>query len=77
MKPYLILVYGCPNLIMLFINRKKLPWNPCTHIMKQNYIIFSNQLVHGWHEVIQNVSVVPNMHGMGQTGGGGQFLKTN
>ena len=65
MKPYLILVYGCPKLIVLIINRKKLPWNPCTCIMKQNYIIFSNQLVHGWHEVIQNVSAVPNMHGMG------------
>ena len=73
MKPYLILVYGCPNLIMSFINRKNLPRNPCTRIMKQNYIIFSNQLVHGWHEVIQNVSAVPNTHGMGQTGKGGGF----
>ena len=43
--------------------------------MKQNYNIFSNQLVHSWHEVIQNVNAVPNMHGMGQMGG--QFMITN
>ena len=60
---------------MLFINRKILPWNPCTCIMKQNYIIFANQLVHSWHEVIQNVSAVPNMHGMGRMGG--SFMITN
>ena len=70
MKPYLILVYGCPKLITLFINRKNLPWNPCTRIMKQNCIIFSNQLVHSWHEVIQNINAVPNTHGMGRTEGG-------
>ena len=74
MKPYLTLVYGCPKLIKLFINRKNLPWNPCSCIMKQNYIIFANQLVHGRHEVIQNISAVPNTHGMERTGGGGVVL---
>ena len=46
-----------PKLLILFINKKKIPWNPCIHTMKQNHIIFLNQLFHSWHEVIQNVSM--------------------
>ena len=53
--------------------KKNIPWNPRIRTMKQNYIISSKQLIHSWHEVIQNVSVVLNTHGMGQTGGGGWF----
>ena len=45
-----------PKLLILFINKKNIPWNPCIHSMKQNHINFSNQLIHSWHEVIQNVS---------------------
>ena len=46
-----------PKLLILFINKKKIPWNPCICTMKQNHIIFLNQLFHNWHEVIQSVSV--------------------
>ena len=46
-----------PKLLILFINKKKIPWNPCIHTMKQNHIIFLNQLFHNWHEVIQSVSM--------------------
>ena len=56
LKLNVILVYGCQKLLILFINKKNIPWNPRIHTMKQNYIIFLNQLIHGWHEVIQNVS---------------------
>ena len=46
------------KLLILFINKKKIPWNPCIHTMKQkNHFIFLNKLFHGWHEVIQNVSM--------------------
>ena len=45
-----------PKLLILFINKKKIPWNPCIRKMKQKHFIFLNQLFHGWHEVIQNVS---------------------
>ena len=38
-----------PKLLILFINKKKIPWNPCIRTMKQNHIIFLNQLFHGWH----------------------------
>ena len=70
-----MLVYGCPKLKMLFTNKKIDLRIPVLVLMKQNYNIFSNQLVHIWHEVIQNVNAVPNMHGMGQTGG--SFMITN
>ena len=45
-----------PKFLILFINKKKITWNPCIHTMKQKSFIFLNQLSHGWHEVVQNVS---------------------
>ena len=53
----------------IILNRKNIPWNPHIRTMKQNCIIFSNQLIHIWHGVIQNVSMVLNTHGMGEWGG--------
>ena len=50
------LYFVMPKLLILFKNKKKIPWNPCIRTMKQNHIIFSNQLFHDWHEVIQIVS---------------------
>ena len=58
-----------PKLLISFINKKNIPWNSRIRTMKQNCIIFSNQLIHVWHEVIQNVSVVLNTHGMGEQRG--------
>ena len=46
-----------PKLLILFINKKNIPWNPCIHTMKQNHIIFLNLLFRDWHEVVQIVSV--------------------
>ena len=64
-----MLVYGCQKLLISFINKKDIPWNPRIRTMKQNCIIFSNQLIHSWHGVIQNVSTVLNTHGMGERRG--------
>ena len=59
-----------PKLLILFINKKKIPWNPCIHTMKQNHIIFSNQLFYDWHEVVQIVSMGTLIHiRMGWMGG--------
>ena len=63
-----ILVYGCQKLLILFKNKKNIPWDPRIHTMKQNCVIFTNQLIHVWHEVIQNVSMVLNTHGKGERG---------
>ena len=56
--------------LLTFKNKKKIPWNPCICTMKQNLIIFSNQLIHGWHEVVQMSAWVLNTHRMGRIGGG-------
>ena len=63
-----MLVNRCPKLKMLLQIRKIYLRIPVLVLMKQNYNFFSNQLVHVWYEVIQNVNAVPNMHGMGWTG---------
>ena len=64
------LYFMMPKLLILFKNKKKIPWNPCIHTMKQKsyYLIFSNQLFHDWHEVVQIISVGTLIH----MGWGGQ-----
>ena len=61
------------KLLILFINKKKIPWNPCIRTMKQNHNIFLNQLFHNWHEVVQSVSTGTLIR-MGW-GGRGRFNK--
>ena len=60
------------KMLISFINKKNIPWNPRIRTMKQNCIILSNQLIYIWHGVIQNVRAVLTTHGMGELGGGGQ-----
>ena len=71
LKLNVMLVYGSQKLLILIINEKNIPWNPRIHTMQQNYIIFSNQLIHGWHEVIQNVSTGTQYAWYGANWGGG------
>ena len=55
-----------PKLLLLFINKKKIPWNPRIRTMKQKsyYLLKSagmkSSKMSAW---------VLNTHGMGQTGG--------
>ena len=58
------------KMLISFIDKKNIPWNPHIGTMKQNCIIFSNQLVHIWHRVIQGVGTVLNRHGIGECVGG-------
>ena len=72
------LYFVMPKLLVLFKNKKKIPWNPCIHTMKQNHIIFSNQLFHDWHEVVQIFSVGTLIcMEWGGWGGGGSLIYTN
>ena len=63
------------KLLISFINRKNIPWNLCIHMMKQNCIILSKQLIHIWHGVIQNIGMVLNTHHISEWVGGGAFGK--
>ena len=61
-----------PKLLIFLINRrnkKKFTLeSSCSY--NETILMLSNQLVHIWHGVIQNVGAVLNMYCMGGLGGG-------
>ena len=62
------LYFMMPKLLILFINKKR--YLGILVFVQKNHIIFSNQLFHDWHEVIQIVSAGTLIH-MGWGGWGG------